>query len=84
VPQVEFVVENAGCSSCADRVRGALEPIATVASVAIDESADVAGVRLETSGGLTQEAVNEALRAASAGSGHEYRVRADSWHTLSS
>jgi copper chaperone CopZ len=79
VTVVEFVVEQAGCSSCADRVRGALEPIATVDPIEIDEAADAAAVRLRSASLLSEETVGEALREASVGSGHEYRVQAGSW-----
>ena len=41
-----FEVEEAGCESCAALVRGALEPLATVESVEVDEAADRATVRL--------------------------------------
>jgi copper chaperone CopZ len=74
---VTFVVEQAGCESCAARVRGALEPLAEVEAVEIDEEADAATVR--AAGALSEEAVDEALGAASHGSGHAYRVRPGSW-----
>jgi copper chaperone CopZ len=78
---VTFVVEQAGCESCAARVRGALDPFAAVASIEVDEEADAATVR--ASGSLTEERVNEALASASQGSGHTYRVRPGSWAAAS-
>jgi copper chaperone CopZ len=76
--EVRFVVEHAGCDSCAARVRLALEPIATVGEVTVDESADVAFVSL-ASPAVSERSVNEALHEASTGSGHEYSVRPGSW-----
>jgi copper chaperone CopZ len=75
--EVRFVVEHAGCDSCAARVREALEPLATVHEVTVDESADVAFVSLAAA--VSERKVNEALREASTGSGHEYSVRPGSW-----
>ena len=74
---VTFVVEEAGCESCARLVRGALESLGTVESVEVDEAADEAPVRL--AGSATEEDVNVALAAASEGVGHAYRVRPGSW-----
>ena len=73
-----FEVEQAGCESCAARVRSALEPLAVVDAIEIDESADQATVRLGDAA-ITETDVNAALRAASDGSGHTYRVRPGSW-----
>lgn len=81
---VSFVVEQAGCSSCAARIRGALEAIATVEAVEIDEAADIASVALADSSGVFEDAVVLALQIASAGSGHEYRVQPGSWVVVSS
>jgi copper chaperone CopZ len=75
--EVVFEVEQAGCESCSARVRAALEPFGDVAEVTIDEEADSATVR--AAGSLDEAAVNEALAAASHGSGHVYRVRPGSW-----
>ena len=72
-----FVVEQAGCESCAARVRGALEPLAEVVAIEVDEQADAATVH--AAGDVSEEAVNEALQTASHGSGHAYRVRPGSW-----
>lgn len=75
--RLTFVVEQAGCESCAARVRGALDPLAEIEEIDVDEQADAATVR--AAGDLSEEAVNDALQAASAGSGHAYRVRPGSW-----
>jgi copper chaperone CopZ len=83
VEEVEFVVEQAGCSSCAGRVRRALEAIATVEAIEIDESADAADVRLRTLIRVSEGTVSRALREASVGSGHEYSVQPGSWRALS-
>ena len=76
---VVFEVEQAGCASCAARVRGALEPLGTVDEIAIDEQADSAAVRLAASPSLGEVEVNAALLAVSHGSGHAYRVKPGSW-----
>ncbi|MBA3376582.1 MAG: cation transporter [Actinobacteria bacterium] len=76
---VRFVVEQAGCPSCAARIRAALEAIATVDAIEIDEGTDVASVRLANSPAVLEDAVVLALQKASAGSGHEYRVEPGSW-----
>lgn len=75
--EVVFEVEQAGCESCSARVRAALEPLGDVGEITIDEEADAATVR--ATGNLDEAAVNEALAAASDGSGHVYRVRPGSW-----
>lgn len=75
--RLTFVVEQAGCESCAARVRGALEPLAEIEAIEVDEDADAATVR--AAGDLDEDAVNDALEAVSAGSGHAYRVRPGSW-----
>jgi copper chaperone CopZ len=75
--EVTFVVEEAGCGSCAARVRAALEPLAAVETIEIDGDADAATVRI--SGTASEDAVAGALAAASLGSGHAYRLRPGSW-----
>jgi copper chaperone CopZ len=75
--EVTFVVEQAGCESCAARVRAAVEPLAAVEAIEIDEDADAATVRV--SGAASEDVVARALAAASHGSGHSYRVRPGSW-----
>lgn len=74
---ITFEVEQAGCESCAARVRAALEPLGQVGEIVVDEEADSASV--SAAGGMTEDSVNEALAAASHGSGHVYRVRPGSW-----
>ena len=76
--EVVFEVEQAGCESCAARVRTALQRLGEVDEIAIDPDADAATVRARGAN-LHEDAVNTALSAASHGSGHEYRVRAGSW-----
>ncbi len=66
-------MEEAGCESCAARIRAALEPLAAVESIEVDERDDVAHVRLADD--VSGDAVAEALAAASNGSGHVYRLR---------
>ena len=73
-----FVVEHAGCPSCAARVRDALAPLAAVEDVEIDEPNDAARVRLGAADGVTEDDVNALLAAASA-EDHEYRVEPRSW-----
>jgi copper chaperone CopZ len=81
--EVEFVVEHAGCSSCAGRVRKALEPIAAVEAIEVDEGADAATVRVRPRDRISEHAIDEVLREASVGSGHDYSVRPGSWRVLS-
>ena len=78
--KIVFEVEQAGCESCANLIGAALGEVATVESVATDESADLATVVL--SGAPSPGAVDAALAEASAGAGHDYRVRAGSWRAL--
>ncbi len=71
---VTFKVEQAGCSSCAERVREALAPLASVHEIALDEPADLAIVRCSLVADVSEEQLNEALAEASTGAGHAYRV----------
>jgi copper chaperone CopZ len=80
VDTVQFVIEQAGCTSCAARIHEALAEVATVEAVDIDEAVDVALVRL--SGSVSESRVNDVLGGASQGSGHRYRVQSGSWHLL--
>ena len=73
-----FVVEQAGCTSCAGRIGKALEDTATAHEIELDEAADVAIVRLLSSS-ATEGAVHEVLRKASEGAGHRYRIQPVSW-----
>ena len=74
---VAFVVEEAGCASCAALVREALEPLGRVESVEVDEAADVSRVVL--SGSASEAEVATALAGASEGAGHAYRIQPGSW-----
>jgi hypothetical protein len=82
VGKVCFVVAEAGCESCAERVRAALEPLASINSIAIDEQDDSATVVLDAVPKLSEEQINEALAQASAGAGHTYRIRHGSWSAV--
>lgn len=74
------MIEHAGCSSCADRIRTALEPLAVVERLEVDEAADVASVTVAADT-LSEHAVGSVLAAASVGSGHEYRIAPGSWRS---
>lgn len=81
LPLVEatvFEVEQAGCPSCAALVRDALEEVATVLDVTIDEDADLATVQLAVGAGVSEREIDALLSDASP-AGHEYRVRPGSW-----
>ena len=77
--EVEFVVEEAGCPSCATRLREAFEAIGSVLAIDIDESADTARVRLQASDRVSSDMVDRELVRASAGSGNAYRRNAGTW-----
>lgn len=79
---VQFIVEQAGCISCAERVRDALRATGTIEQLDIDEGADAASVRLVSPGHVSQDDVDHALRRASEHAGHAYRVQAGSWTPL--
>ena len=70
---VEFVVEQAGCSSCAELVREVLSVLGAVEAVEVDESADLASVRLAADGAVSSEQLDALLADASV-PGHAYRV----------
>jgi copper chaperone CopZ len=76
---IHFIVQQAGCESCAARVREALADIVAVEEVRVDEGAGVAAVRALASRDLQPAAVDAALAEASRGSGHDYRVSPGSW-----
>lgn len=73
-----FVVEGAGCGSCAARVRLALADVVRVEEIEIDADADTAFARV-SGDDISERDVEVAIGAASEGSGHAYRVRAGSW-----
>jgi copper chaperone CopZ len=84
VSAIAFEVEQAGCESCARRVRDALDGVVPVLDVSIDEDADLATVtvgslHLASGSSELESTVNRALADASHGSGHAYRVRPGSW-----
>jgi hypothetical protein len=76
---IHFLVEHAGCGSCAARVKAALTDLLAIEEITVDEAADVAAVRANAPPGLELAAVDAALAEASYGSGHTYRVRPGSW-----
>jgi hypothetical protein len=80
---IHFLVEHAGCESCAARVRSALAGLLAIEEITVDERADVAGVRAQAPPGLELASIDAALGEASRGSGHTYRVRPDSWRSSS-
>lgn len=77
-----FEVEQAGCQSCAALVRDALEEVATVLDVRVDEDADLATVQLAAGAAVSEDQVDALLREASP-EGHTYRVRRGSWRDSS-
>lgn len=76
---VTFVVEEAGCDSCASRVRSSLEPLGEVQTIDVDHEADSSTVTVLPVAQLSEQSVNGALRDASAGTSHTYRVKPGSW-----
>lgn len=77
--EIRFEVEQAGCESCATRVRGALAPLLEISTLEIDESRDAAVVVARADREPRVEAIDALLAAASEGAGHAYRVRPGSW-----
>ena len=77
--EITFVVEEAGCDSCAALVRDALEPLGEVRSLEIDDVADLATVSLVPARPLEEAEIAAALAEASEGTGHAYRVQPGSW-----
>jgi copper chaperone CopZ len=75
-----FEVEQAGCESCAALVRDALEEVATVLDVRVDEAADLATVRLGAGASVSEGDVDALLQEASP-DGHAYRVKPGSWRS---
>ena len=76
---IRFNVEQAGCPSCASLIREALDAIADVEGIEIDESADLAVVRLQQGANLSEQIVADVLEMVSRDSGHAYRVQPGSW-----
>jgi cation transport ATPase len=81
--EITFEVEQAGCASCASKVRGALAPVLEISALEIDESRDAAVVTARAAEELPVETIDELLAAASEGAGHAYRVRPGSWRRTS-
>lgn len=81
VTEIRFVVEQAGCASCAALVEVALAPLAQVHGIEVDEAADSAAVRMAFSAKLSVDAVDRALAGASLGTDHSYYVKPGSWNT---
>ena len=80
---VSFEVVQAGCESCAARVRGALAPLLEISALEIDESRDAAVVVARADQEPRIETMDELLAAASEGAGHAYRVRPGSLRVVS-
>ena len=80
--RIAFDVEQAGCESCGRLVRSALAPLGTVETLTIDEQADMAYLVLDVTAGPEQSLIDDELAKVSAGAGHLYRVRVDSWRIL--
>jgi len=81
--EVSFEVEQAGCASCAARVRSALAPLLEISTLDIDESLDAAVVTARAVEEPRVEKLDELLAAASEGAGHAYRVRPGSLRLIS-
>ena len=73
--EISFQVEQAGCASCAARVRGALASLLQISELDIDESLDAALVTARAIAEPPVETIDELLAAASEGAGHAYRVK---------
>jgi hypothetical protein len=76
---IDFVVDHAGCESCAARVRSALADLVEIEEITVDENADAATVRAHGPARLEVASVEAALADASCGGAHTYRVRPGSW-----
>lgn len=73
--ELSFEVEQAGCESCAARVREALAPLLEISALEVDESSDAAVVIARADEEPPVETIDGLLAAASEGAGHAYRVR---------
>jgi hypothetical protein len=78
---IHFLVEQAGCASCAARVSAALAGVLAIEEITLDESADAAAVSAQAPPGLPVTTVDAALAGASRGSAHTYRVSPGSWRS---
>jgi copper chaperone CopZ len=81
--QVIFEVEEAGCESCAGRVRAALSTATAVDAIDVDHDTNSATVRVSATPTLTKDEVGRLLETASHGSGHAYRLKPGSWRVES-
>jgi hypothetical protein len=81
--EVSFEVEQAGCASCAGRVRDALAPLLEISGLEIDESLDAALITAQAVEEPTVGMIDQLLTAASEGAGHKYRVRPGSLRVVS-
>jgi hypothetical protein len=82
VESTVFEVEQAGCASCGALVRDAVQEVAEVVDITIDERADLATVRLSARALVDETQIDRLLREASP-AGHSYRVRPGSWRAQS-
>ena len=78
---IDFVIEEAGCESCAARVRAALGDLLAIDEITVDEAADVAVVHAHAPTEVDLATVDAALADASRDSGHTYRVSPGSWRS---
>jgi copper chaperone CopZ len=76
---IRFEVEDAGCDSCAARVKGAIEPLAAVERTDVDHDTELTTVQLAPGAAVSEEDVARVLAEASEGTPHTYRVRPGSW-----
>lgn len=83
VVEISFEVEQAGCASCAARVRGALAPLLEISAVEVDESLDATVVTARAVEAPPVETIDELLAAASEGADHTYRVKPGSLRLVS-
>ena len=81
--EVTFEVEQAGCDSCAARVRGALASLLEISGLEIDESRDAARGVARAAEEPPLETIDRLLAEASEGAGHAYRVLPGSYRVVS-
>ena len=77
--EVRVVVGRAAWPSCASVIREALDAIADVEGIEIDEAADRATVRLQHGSNPSQQTVARMLETVPREPGHTYRVQPVSW-----
>lgn len=81
--EITFEVEQAGCASCAARVRDALAPVLEISELEIDESLDAAAITARAVEEPAVGMIDQLLAEASEGAGHQYRVRPGSLRVVS-